>query len=259
MKKNTLLSRLPIHLLLAGSFLAAAFAFQNCGGTNSFDLKELSKLENGQGYGGVIPPDLIGGGASQGPPGSGASQTAAYSYSSREVCGDGLPEVVIRLQTGKFILERRNCQVILPQVEVAASELVFSALSTEVLIFGNRFLTTSGWSDIHTFCKAGVGISENEAIRADILIKNIDAVTKSAILREGVTVGGYLDRSSLYSKMLTVSNELVGVGLPEGQAFKLVNPKQSPLIRYQLILDKVENGGSALRNQAFDQVECYRR
>jgi hypothetical protein len=260
MKKNTTTSRLPIHLLLMGSFIAAAFAFQNCGAGNSFDLKELSKLENGQGYGGVIPPDMIGGGAGGVPgTGGGASQGPSLSYFSREICGDGSAEVVVRLAAGKFTLQRQNCQPLVPEVEIAASELVYSALSSEVIVFANRFLTTTGWSDVHTFCKGGIAISGGEGLRADVLLKDINSTSKATILREAVTVQGYLDRSSLYSTILTVSNNLVGIQLPEGQVFKLVNLNQSPYMKYQLVLDKIEGGGSALRNQSFDHVDCYRR
>lgn len=241
------------QMFLLGLFAVTAVAFQNCGQGSAFELSETLSFKNGQGYGGVLPPDLLAPGTGTG----GNNQSPmGLSYFSAEICGDGSAQTEIRVLGSTVELHRRNCQDLSPALVLPLSELLYSAMSREVVAYQGRLLRVNGWQDVVGFCRGGVLMSETEARRVDILVRGSGSA-RTVDVREGVTVSGVLEGASVYTATIAADANLVGLGLPAGENFRLKEPLSAPQLQYQLTLSPRESGPSrALRSQSLTELSC---
>lgn len=251
------MNKLKTKMLFGILLLAGVAAYQNCGRVDSFQLNEQFKLENGQGYGGIVPPDVIEGGTGGG---GNPGQGQELRYISQSTCPSGEPRMDVRRYAGKFILKRENCQTLNPAIELSIEEVVFSALSSEVIIARGTFLATDMAPDAVVFCKAGFLVQEQVAIRGDLLIKTSSA-GYLATVREGTTNKGKLDMVTLLGADVQLNSSYQPLNLSSGQSFSLETDSSGiSSVHYHLDMNRLDGSMlTANRSRSFQSMSCYSR
>lgn len=244
------------QLTLLAFSAVVAIAFQNCGQGSAFELSETLSFKNGQGYGGVLPPDVLAPDANTDPSAPNGSGTS-LSYFSSEACADGNAQTEIRVVGSKIELRRDNCQDLSPALLLDLSKVAYSAISREVLVYNGQLLTVNGWQDVIGFCRGGYLMSPTEAMRVDVLVRAA-GTGRRVDVREGVTVAGVVEANSIFSASISADSSFKGINLPAGESFRLVNPLAGASVDYHLTLTPRNGGGSpALRSQDVSEMGCF--